>query len=884
MSRGLLSLFLLMMLYICLNGQGSVYFKVINTDEFNFNDIQDVAVDKIGRHWVVSDKRLLTIENGKTSLASVYFNFSVENVISVAIEEDFLFILYQNGEYVAVNLMNNNKKTSIFPNTETLYSFQNKVYLRLKNEYYTLFEHKKLINPSTEKSKIQIENNNLKDATTNQNLHIYTNKKFLKDDYKLFNFHNRFYALEDNTIYELDQEVAAISKILINPNFKNHEVRSCLPLGQDNYIIALNDINALFVYKDSNFIHVSNLPQNKTYFNDKRLDIIYHSISLDENNILLLSSNSKIYNLHIQTLQITENKKFSDLNISYKNIFKDRLGNIWIGSYTDKLIKYNPKEEKMDIFSGKDCPDLYDVYRIFEDRNGIIWLGLTKGIIGFNPRNQKFITFDKILTEKNLNLNLIAISSIEHDNHGRLWLGTYTHGLHYINYHDINEKAKNKTLKAVSLLENSTFTEDNIKYLNGFENKLFVRTFNSLSEINIEDLYVKTWTTKEGFPNVLNNNYNYIENNQFYIYGTFGGIGKYDIRSYASSKNNPIKCLFTNGKQSPLIYSLLMGQAITLTDDISIIQASVSQSNRLPQWQKYVYRFDDSQWHEPIDNSIVLLSTDKGSKTLEIKQKYGSLLYEDKEIIYTIILKKAWYKTNGFLMFLFITIFSILYLLYNYYNKSKKYKIIANNLEMESLRSQMNPHFISNALNSINYYILESKTDEASLFIIKFSKLIRKILNNTSKEFITIQEELDSLKMYIDMEKMRFKEKFTYNIEVDDNVDKFYEVPSLILQPTAENAIWHGLMQKKTNGHLEIRVKYIDNHVQISIIDDGIGIENAKAIKSKQSLKRKSFGQNIVKRRLEILNQNKSRKYSIFYNKKSTEDLENPGTIVTINL
>ncbi len=126
---------------------------------------------------------------------------------------------------------------------------------------------------------------------------------------------------------------------------------------------------------------------------------------------------------------------------------------------------------------------------------------------------------------------------------------------------------------------------------------------------------------------------------------------------------------------------------------------------------------------------------------------------------------------------------------------------------MQALRAQMNPHFIFNSLNSINRYIVKSDQATASLYLTRFAKLIRLILDNSNNKFITLSNELQALSLYMEMESIRFEKKFSYTIECDDNINtESIFVPPLIIQPYVENAIWHGLLHKETAGHLYVRI------------------------------------------------------------------------------
>lgn len=181
-------------------------------------------------------------------------------------------------------------------------------------------------------------------------------------------------------------------------------------------------------------------------------------------------------------------------------------------------------------------------------------------------------------------------------------------------------------------------------------------------------------------------------------------------------------------------------------------------------------------------------------------------------------------------------------------------------IEMKALRAQMNPHFIFNSLNSINKYILKSDHITASRYLTRFAKLIRLILDNSDSKEVALSDELEALNLYIEMESMRFTNKFSYSIVVDENVSTdTLQVPPLIIQPYVENAIWHGLLHKVSDGKLLISVKKTnENMLQCIIEDNGVGRNKAMELKSKSANSNKSLGMKLTEERINILNQNTS--------------------------
>ncbi|HEY4207669.1 MAG TPA: histidine kinase [Puia sp.] len=183
----------------------------------------------------------------------------------------------------------------------------------------------------------------------------------------------------------------------------------------------------------------------------------------------------------------------------------------------------------------------------------------------------------------------------------------------------------------------------------------------------------------------------------------------------------------------------------------------------------------------------------------------------------------------------------------------------AKELEIQALRSQMNPHFIFNCLNAINRFILGHETEAASDYLTKFSRLMRMIMNHSRHSVISLADELEVLRLYLDMEQLRFKDAFDYVVVLDDDLDtgEIY-IPPLLLQPFVENAVWHGLMHKTERGLLTIELHAENDILTCVILDNGIGRQRAGLFKSKSAQKHKSMGLQITAERLNLMTGNGS--------------------------
>jgi tetratricopeptide (TPR) repeat protein len=275
------------------------------------------------------------------------------------------------------------------------------------------------------------------------------------------------------------------------------------------------------------------------------------------------------------------------------------------------------------------------------------------------------------------------------------------------------------------------------------------------------------------------------------------------------------------------------------------------------------------------------------------------LLNKEKEIQQAKLQKEAILKKmliGGILLLLLLSVFIFWYIMLKRKNELQLQKLEmertkaefqqqATELEMQALRAQMSPHFIFNSLNSINRFILQNNKAQASEYLTKFSKLVRLILQNSRAALIPLESELESLQLYLELEAIRFEHHFDYKIIVEDELDvSVLKVPPLIIQPYAENAIWHGLMHKEEKGNLEIELFQEDDVLFCKITDDGIGRKKAVELKSKSASTYKSMGMRISADRIALLQQKKEADSYIIITDLVLPDGKSGGTEVVLKI
>ena len=266
----------------------------------------------------------------------------------------------------------------------------------------------------------------------------------------------------------------------------------------------------------------------------------------------------------------------------------------------------------------------------------------------------------------------------------------------------------------------------------------------------------------------------------------------------------------------------------------------VRKEQEIQQVKRFSKKIADNQ------NRIASLEKDK-----ELTQSKISLASIDRKLS-----EESNRRQRQIIYSLIVGVLLLILLAYFMFRNIKQQKIANNLLALKSMRSQMNPHFIFNALNSVNSFIAVNDERNANRYLSEFSVLMRAVLENSDEDFIPLTKEIELLELYVKLEHNRFKEKFDYNISVDESINlEQFSIPPMLLQPYIENAIWHGLRYKKEKGNLAISInKKDDETVVITIIDNGIGRRKSEELKTKNQLKQKSKGMSTIKNRVAILN------------------------------
>ena len=297
----------------------------------------------------------------------------------------------------------------------------------------------------------------------------------------------------------------------------------------------------------------------------------------------------------------------------------------------------------------------------------------------------------------------------------------------------------------------------------------------------------------------------------------------------------------------------------------------------------------DDRWNFSYDERPILRFSNlmPGNYILELQARYeGGEWYHQATSLNIIILPAWWQRLSTKLIFALLSLsLSVGVLRYMNFRKMHKERLEKkmSELEMKALRSQMNPHFIFNSLTAVQQLIQSNQNKPASIYLTKFSRLIRLVLEFSEKQQISLSSEIQISRLYLEMEKLRFGDKFQFAINLDDRIDpESILLPPMILQPYLENAIWHGILHKNGIGKVELIVEYLPEGFKLIIEDNGIGRKKAKLIKSKSALKDKSRGMSLTKQRILLNNKLSGNDNNVIIEDLSHNDGQASGTRVIL--
>lgn len=352
-----------------------------------------------------------------------------------------------------------------------------------------------------------------------------------------------------------------------------------------------------------------------------------------------------------------------------------------------------------------------------------------------------------------------------------------------------------------------------------------------------------------------------------------------------------------------IIDDILINDKVTTSDNITElrydqnnIKINFSTLSYIPNEKHEIfYKINNAKWNKLDRNSQSLILSSLSPDTYIVRLKIGEENNSTIQKIEFTIKNPIW--LNPIVLSVFGLV--LLLLLYMYYKwqirKIEKRNLLLlekvnleknlNQSKLKAIKSQMNPHFFYNALNTLQSYILSNDKKQAVNYLSKFSTLTRTILEMTEKETVSVSEEAKTLGLYLAIEKARFEGDFSYNIKIESTVDaESIKIPTMLLQPYVENAVKHGLLHKKGEKHLQILFEKEDDNLKIAIDDNGIGRQKSGELNAIKNKKHQSFATEAMQNRVTLLNQYTRKNITIHYTDKMDKNNQSTGTLVVFEI
>lgn len=655
-------------------------------------------------------------------------------------------------------------------------------------------------------------------------------------------------------------------------NFVNYTKENGL---QDNRINAINvNKEGIYIGYDFGFVDILkgstikrfDSPNPKVRYSSVRR-IIIDSLA---NRIWVCSIDNQYWiqnNQRVNHLGSTPNRVF----VYPRVVVKSRFGGYWIGA-SRGLFKYNGNKVEYESDARREFTGI--IFDLIEDKNGDIWFSTLNGLWKFTNGTYQYLGTD------NADLAQTYYSIISNPIDTSIWLGTNGSG--------IVVKAKNKTYQ---ITKSDGLVSNSIRQLFYTKDNIWVATTQGLSRITLKNskYSIQNFTNANGLP--TNEVLSVAEFNNTVYVGTSKGLTIFDKNKVTNDKSTPnviIRNLKVNNNSIDLTSRKIELKYYQNSLNFDFVGFVFRKEGNV----KYRYRMMgiDTTWVQTQTPSCLYSGLSSGKYTFEVEvQSYSGIWsHSPATVTFTIeppFWKKTWFLITGTLLFS-IVIFFIFRIRVNAINRRNDLLLNINLYKQQSLRQQMNPHFIFNTLNSIQLYILERDPISSHKYLTKFSRLMRMTLDNSLRSTIPINDEIEALRIYLDLEKLRLEGKFTY--EIDCGTDKNilnYKIPTLLLQPYVENAIWHGIMLKQNqSGWVIIKLREDGEIIHCTISDNGIGRKQANKIRTSQNKEYKSRGSQITQQRIDLLNSMYHDKFNIRYEDLYNTDNQPIGTIVHISI
>jgi ligand-binding sensor domain-containing protein len=553
-----------------------------------------------------------------------------------------------------------------------------------------------------------------------------------------------------------------------------------------------------------------------------------------------------------------------------RNVYNSK-GQIFIGSVNNGFYIWDTRDGKLTHYNKRDIDKTSDAagdnvcYPTLVDKAGNTWFTSSSGVYEYRISEDRY--YHHAYKPVNRDMPVPEANYIAQDRAGHYWITTYNNGLYELYFENGAEVLKNYSQNSATGLATDYMYK--IK-ADPTDSTLWISTLPGLVKFDpFRKQVLSCFVRQHGFTeNDAGYSFNIMPDGKL-VQLFFANLNIIDLKQYRFNKKTP-ELVFNSVKvfDREYVYGLKTDKPeLELTHSENFLQfefAALSFNNS--NYNRYAYMLEgaDKDWvYSGNRNAVTYAGLKPGSYTFRVKAANCDGVWSSEKNIH-ITIRSPFYAAWWFILLVALIFGALVYSWSRYriaaVKKEEKLKAgfsqqIAET-EMKALRAQMNPHFIFNCLNSIQKYILQQDHFAASQYLTRFSRLIRLILDHSNQDTILLSGELELLKLYVEMEQLRFNNRFDFIVKLDDDTaPELVAIPSMLIQPYLENAIWHGLLHKEGKGLLLLGFSRSgESMLRVVIEDNGVGRAMAAELKSKQVLKKKSYGMQITGDRIAIIN------------------------------
>lgn len=620
-----------------------------------------------------------------------------------------------------------------------------------------------------------------------------------------------------------------------------------------------------------------------------------------KNGIYILGCQEGVFRFDIRGNQYLEDitPPVELKNYQYRSVLQDAVGDIWVSANGDGILRWRHQTRDWKLYSDELMLHTTDEFAfledLYEDTHGNIWFRRSGGIGLYLRASDEFRFFG---FEANPDKSVRLLLDFEQTDGNSLWVAGYDNELGIID----TRQPLNGIQKKINLYSHG-FDGTMVNMSKDASGNLWVATSKELIMVTENDsIVLKRFGFEYGAKN--------IDFSKFYIgpedYMYLGSTNRIFITHPSALKGNtdyPIAYLnrIQVRQKDISLQGMMFGNGyleLNYNQNYFSFQYS-AQSFTFGNNVKFRHRLEGlEEWSEPSYLRFAnYTNIPPGEYTFQLQAANNEGVWNPNYLEIKVLVKNAWYLSWWFSGSMIIMVALMVYGIYLYNMrkirreerlKSTYEKKLAG-VEMSALVSQMNPHFLFNSLNSIDSYIIKNDSRTASEYLNNFARLMRITLNNSRSNLISLEEEIESLQLYLEMEQLRFTEKFRFHLDtkaLNGVLKENIKVPPMLIQPFIENSIWHGLMHQDKNIAKVIIVKFMKSWERMEVIieDNGIGRERAMEIKKQKATHhRKSAGMKITSDRLKMINKLYNLDVSLLIHDLKNPDGTAAGTRVNIS-